>query len=350
MTQAVLGVRRHSVSVCLSVFAIPTDKLSPNRQRLPQWPGGMEAAVRPLGDQDQHLGLLFAQFSWGKEGFFSGSSSCRGSLFFPPQGAAPHAAFPSSGDKPPPPPAPPRGVRAGPPRSCRAVAGAGSSGAAASSPHTGPAAAGRGALASCPLPRVAGPVPPPRCGRPGQPRPCRPMEDEDGYVALDRRGERGSAGSCPSRQGAGTGGRVRWDPPVVWVRPRDRVGVTKDPGRVQGCHRGGWGSQKDLERRSQRSLGRWGHGWGPWGQETWNTIRGNRGVLSAPPQELQQVGKVTPARGSRCSSDGMWALGTSGSTSRGDFHSHACQRGRNSGRGSERGVQAQRGQVTGGFA
>lgn len=95
VTRAVLGVRRHSVSVCLSVFAIPTDKLSPNRQRLPQWPRGMEAAVRPLGDQDQHLGLLFAQFSWGKAGFFSGSSSCRGSLSFPPRGAAPHAAFPS---------------------------------------------------------------------------------------------------------------------------------------------------------------------------------------------------------------------------------------------------------------
>lgn len=58
-----------------------------------------------------------------------------------------------------------------------------------------------GALVSCPLLRVPSPVPSRLFGV---------MEDEDGYMVLDKRG---AVGSPRPLRDAGIGGRVCWSPP-----------------------------------------------------------------------------------------------------------------------------------------
>lgn len=78
------------------------------------------------------------------------------------------------------------------------------------------------------------------------------MEDEDGYVALDRRGERGSAGSCPSRQGAGTGGRVLWDPP--FLGERNWTGPVRAEA-AQGLPRAAQGGETEARLEGGRSAG-----------------------------------------------------------------------------------------------
>lgn len=84
------------------------------------------------------------------------------------------------------------------------------------------------------------------------------------FIFSNTRGSWGLPGAKPNR---GDGGE----------RDLRLGGLTKGhgPGGVQGVHCGGWGSQKDLEGRSQRSLEGWEHDWEPCGQETAGTIRGN---------------------------------------------------------------------------
>lgn len=231
VTRAVLGVRRHSVSVCLSVFAIPTDKLSPNRQRLPQWPRGMEAAVRPLGDQDQHLGLLFSQFSWGKAGFFSGSSSCRGSLSFP-RGEQPRTPLFLRWRQTPTAPSPSPGCQGGSPQELSGCGGGRKLRCRRQlAPHR---ASGSGQ-------RCFGFLSPPPCRRPGATTPVWPARAAPAVPSHGGRGRlrglrpTGRAGLCGELP-IPAGRRYRGSCPLG---PPGRVGATPRPG---GGHKGSWKS------------------------------------------------------------------------------------------------------------